>query len=97
MRWTFTCWSCKAQTEMKTQVFRSSTCPHCEADMLVCKNCRFYDTNASKQCREPVSEPVHNKERANFCDYFRPAENTPEEGPSEADLARERLNSLFKF
>lgn len=98
MRWKFTCWSCKTETEMHTQVFRSHRCRHCDADMLACRNCRFYDPQASKQCREPVSEPVHDKEKANFCDYFRPADHS-DGGPevSEAEAARARLNDLFKF
>lgn len=32
--------------------------------------CEFYDTAVARFCREPVAEEVHEKERANFCDYF---------------------------
>lgn len=93
-----TCFSCGREAEL-TGVFRSTTCPACDADMRVCKNCRFYDTSASKSCREPVSEPVHDKERANFCDFFRPAPPKGDGGGevrSEADEARAKLEALFK-
>ena len=26
----------------------------------------------AKHCREPIAEEVKDKERANFCDYFKP-------------------------
>lgn len=32
--------------------------------------CRHYDVAKAKQCREPVAEPVLDKTRANFCDWF---------------------------
>ncbi|RAL23013.1 hypothetical protein DL240_08990 [Lujinxingia litoralis] len=92
------CFACGHALALQTPIFRTTTCPECDADMKVCKNCRFYDVNASKSCREPVSEPVRDKERANFCDFFRPA--APAGGQpgerSEADEARARLEALFK-
>lgn len=36
-----------------------------------CKNCEFYAPGAHWDCRETVPEQVMDKERANFCDYFR--------------------------
>ena len=42
---------------------------------------------------------VRDKEAANFCDYFRPAESGPAERdrkPSGNEEARKRLDDLFK-
>src|SRR5690554_1030379 len=96
-----TCFNCGHDVALQTSVFRTTTCPQCDADMRVCKNCRFYDTYAAKSCREPVSEPVSDKERANFCDLFRPAPSKGGSGGesgkrSEADEARAKLEALFK-
>lgn len=98
MRFTFTCWSCQQETEMETRVFRSHRCRNCGAAMLSCRNCRFYDPHASKQCREPVSEPVSDKEKANFCDYYQPGGSFGEnEAAKKVEEAKNKLDSLFKF
>lgn len=73
--------------------------------MKVCLNCRFYDPSAHWQCRERISEPVREKDRANFCDFFslRPgnaAEGSAGDGSTaggtgKADAARDSLRKLF--
>lgn len=68
--------------------------------MKTCLNCRFYAPGAANDCREPVSEPVKDKERANFCDWFSPAENafnnSGNNKESEAEKkAKDAFNSLF--
>lgn len=62
------CYKCKNSYE--GEIFRTTECPVCGADMHVCKNCRFYDTGAHYECRETVDEAVSDKEKANFCDAF---------------------------
>lgn len=34
--------------------------------------CIFYSPDVARQCREDDAEEVKEKERANFCDYFKP-------------------------
>jgi len=70
-------------------------CPVCGRDLHICLNCQFYDTNAYRQCRESIGEPVPDKEKANYCDFFRPAKNGVTQGGSENDTMR-KLNDLFK-
>jgi hypothetical protein len=58
--------------------------------------CVFYAPGHYNDCREPQAERVLDHDRANFCDYFRPAEGDsrqPAEDPKEA--ARARLEALF--
>ena len=58
--------------------------------------CCFYDIAVAKHCRETVAEEVRDKERANFCDYFKPrpgAYTTAAQG--EAERAQAQLNALF--
>ena len=67
------CWKCVADLKAVPQPFgRRSECPACQAPLHVCRMCRHYDTAKAKQCREPVAEPVQDKTRANFCDWFQP-------------------------
>jgi hypothetical protein len=95
MSWTFTCWSCKKSSEMITKVYRSHTCEHCGMARLSCRNCKFYDRYASNECTEPMAEYVHNKERANFCDYF--VYGGADDGQaSKQDEAKAKLEALFK-
>jgi hypothetical protein len=70
-------------------------CPACGRDLHICLNCSFYDTNAYRQCRESIREPVQDKEKANFCDFFRAAgSGAPQAGPE--DDAFRKLQDLFK-
>jgi hypothetical protein len=58
--------------------------------------CEFYDTSVAKSCREPVAEEVTDKERANFCDYFRGQPGVRAAGGvSEADAAKAQLEAMF--
>ena len=52
-------------------VGRRDTCPSCMADIRTCKMCQFYDPKAYNECRESSAERVQDKEKANFCDYFK--------------------------
>jgi hypothetical protein len=52
-------------------VGRRDTCPSCMADIRCCKMCQFYDPKAYNECRESSADRVQDKEKANFCDYFK--------------------------
>ena len=69
------------------EIFRTTTCPSCGKDAHVCLNCRFYDKSAHMECRESIAEPVAQKDRSNFCEYFKVREATgrgPGSGPGPA-------------
>lgn len=55
----------------KVMVSRSDTCTQCMADIRCCKNCQFYDVKAYNDCREPMADRITDKEKANFCDFFK--------------------------
>lgn len=89
------CWSC--QGDISLSVGFRDECPNCRRDTHVCLNCRFYDPGAFRQCRETVPEPVVEKEKRNFCEYFKPKNTSNEvskapKGPSPLELAE----ALFK-
>lgn len=92
------CWSCGAVLDLDTDepVGRSTTCDLCDADVRTCLGCVFYALASPNACREPSAEPVSDKERANFCGFFRLRLEGPAPGrDSAADDARRRLEALF--
>ncbi len=75
---------------------RLEPCPQCEAELHVCKMCRYYDSHVSDQCTEDQAEQVRNKERANFCDYFTPRAGAHTAGRTATSQAsKQQLNDLF--
>jgi len=62
----------------------------------VCKLCVDYEPRLAKHCREPTAEEVRDKERANFCDHFKPrAAAWRAADTAAADAARAELERLF--
>ena len=96
------CWKCRKETNIEKPV-RTDECPLCHADLHVCKACDFYESGAHNDCRESSAEFVSDKERGNFCDYFRPSrslslskgDSDSSSGKSKADAARDAFNALF--
>jgi ssDNA-binding Zn-finger/Zn-ribbon topoisomerase 1 len=70
-------------------------CPACGRDLHICLNCEFYDANAYRQCRETVREPVKDKDKANYCDFFRADRKGEKKTGLESDILK-KLNDLFK-
>ena len=91
-----TCFSCGAPLPKK--IYRNTLCESCGADAKVCLNCEFYDPSAHWECHETIPEAVREKNRANFCDYFRAA--TKSASPSRTSggdtaEARDAFSRLF--
>jgi hypothetical protein len=91
------CWKCGASlAELSLPLRRIDECRACGAELHVCRMCEFYDTTVAKSCRETIAEEVKDKQRANFCDYFRPTEKAWQpDDRSAADKARAQLEALF--
>lgn len=91
------CWRCGASlAELSLPIERQDECPACRAQLYVCKFCEFYDPKVAKQCREPVADEVKEKERANFCGYFKPNLNAYVPADSTAaNRAKADLDALF--
>lgn len=64
------CILCEHELSLTLPVGRRDECPYCHADLHTCRQCRFFDPAVHNQCREPQTELVVDKEKANFCDYF---------------------------
>ena len=95
------CWSCGNEqifeVKVGVKVGRQDGCPHCTADLHVCKNCALYEPNLHNQCREPEAAFIRDREKANFCMHFdmRDDEQAPGEDDSVAK-AKAKLDALFK-
>lgn len=94
------CWSCANEqyfdVKVGVKVGRRDSCPHCGADLHVCKNCRLYDPNIHNQCREPEAAYIRDREVANFCAHF---DFRDADAPTlHEDLAgaKAKLENLFK-
>ena len=91
------CWKCGASlTELTLPLRRLEECRQCHAELHVCKLCEWYSIGVAKHCREPIAEEVKDKERANFCDYFKPRPDvyTPTNTHAAAK-AQAELDALF--
>ena len=93
---TCTCWKCGgALPDLLLPLPRHEECPHCRAQLHVCRMCEFFDTAAPQQCREPVADLVSDKQRANFCGYFRINPHAFSAPLGETDASRQQLDALF--
>ena len=91
------CWNCGASLKHELQpLSRRAVCVVCEVELHVCRLCQFYDPRVSDQCTEERAEQVREKDRANFCDYFKPKAGAyVARDDSRARTARNRLEGLF--
>lgn len=91
------CWKCGASlAELTLPLRRLEECKRCGAELHVCKLCEWYSVAVAKHCREPIAEEVKDKERANFCDYFKPRPGAYSTvSTAAADKAKADLDALF--
>lgn len=92
---TFECWQCGAKLkDVILPMSRREECPQCRADQHVCKMCIHLDNKGF--CREVRAEDQSDREKANFCDYFSPANNVfVQKDLKKAQDAKARLAELF--
>lgn len=85
----------KCSKEIPDTISRTTECPHCKADLHVCKACKFYSPGSHYDCKETVDDIVTDKERANFCDYFKynTEQNTQNQTNTKASI--DAFNALF--
>jgi hypothetical protein len=92
------CQSCGALVTVHDPIPRDSECESCRHDLRCCKNCRHYDTAFNNSCRETEADPVVDKDRRNFCEFFafNPAPFAAAKRSDRAADARAKLDALFK-
>lgn len=88
------CFHCKKTNEGLLQIGRRDECSFCKSDLHVCKNCQMYDPKSYNECKEPSAEVVKEKEKANFCDFYK-AQETGKTMDQKAQLLS-AAEALFK-
>ncbi|WP_242393713.1 hypothetical protein [Anaeromyxobacter oryzisoli] len=89
------CYGCGATLRIDGPIGRRTTCPHCDADLHACMNCRHYDEAAAHQCREPHADHVVEKESSNACELFQLGDGASRRRLGRSDAARSALAALF--
>lgn len=93
------CHLCGAALDVHEPVARDAECPACRGDVRCCRNCRHYDERYNNSCTETEADPVPEKARRNFCEFFyfsrEPFVKTGTSANRAAD-ARAKLDALFK-
>ena len=91
------CWKCgRSIGDLPLPLSRLAGCKACHAELHVCKLCEFYDPHIADQCREPVADFVKDKERANFCDYFKPRPDAyTQRENSRTQTSKAALDAIF--
>ena len=89
------CWSCG--TELTPLDYgRQDTCRKCGRDTKACKGCIYYDASVNNACRETQADRVVDKERSNFCDYFKPSKGAGANPNASRDAMKSAADALFK-
>lgn len=92
------CHFCGTSVTIGEPIPRDSECESCGHDLRSCRNCRHWDPRYNNECTETMADPVEDKTRRNFCEYFyfsHEAYAAPTGRGREAD-ARAKLAGLFK-
>lgn len=94
----FVCHLCGNTLDVHEPIPRDAECPQCRNDVRCCRNCRHYDERYNNACTETQADPVPEKTRRNFCEFFyfsrEPFTGTAAGTKREGD-ARKKLDSLF--
>jgi len=90
------CHACGATGVPDDPVPRESVCERCGADLRCCRNCRHWDARYHNECKETEADPVTDKSRRNFCEFFDYSSVPFAKATHRAAEARARLEALFK-
>ena len=91
------CFKCGHQLELEARdkISRYEQCPKCYADMRCCRMCLFFDESKYNECAEPIAQRITDKEKANFCEYFKLNDNSVKMKDIQSS-AKSAAEALFK-
>lgn len=90
------CFNCQKTLTLEEQfIARKEECPHCYSDLHSCRACHFYDTQSYNECRETMADRITEKEKSNFCDYFKIKNKFDNVNQEKEDLLS-AADALFK-
>lgn len=91
------CWKCGDPLKgLILPMSRREECSSCGADQHVCKMCEHFQDKGRGDCTEERAELVSDREKANFCDYFKPVPDAYAGGFKDKSVeAKAKLAALF--
>lgn len=102
------CHKCKKKLDLPSKkIGFKETCFFCEADLHVCKNCKYYSIGKPNDCLVPNTEFISDREKNNFCEDFKIKDTLDSENfKSKKDISKKlfddddnsdnSFDSLFK-
>ena len=91
------CRHCGTSIMLGEPIPRDAECSSCGKDVRACVQCRHYDPTLNNASRETMADPVVEKERRNFCEYFSLSTEPfkPAATSNRQAQARAKLEGLF--
>ncbi|MFQ5546800.1 MAG: hypothetical protein ACE5FV_00800 [Woeseia sp.] len=91
------CYRCGTSLEkLSLPISRQDECPSCSVYLHVCRMCAYYDPGVPTQCREDDAEEVFEKEKLNFCEWFKPGYDVFDAARAKEEAqAKDALAELF--
>ena len=95
------CYKCGNVNVVKFPYGKDECCEFCGASLHCCKNCKFFAPGEHYDCHETIEEAIYDKEKGNFCDFFKPTENFNDfsatflKAQKEKEAARKAFESLW--
>jgi hypothetical protein len=93
------CHFCGVPVTIGEPIPRDGECESCRSDLRCCRNCRHWDPRYHNACTETMADPVEDKTRRNFCEYFyfsRAPFAPVAGGKARESEARAKLDALFR-
>ena len=90
------CVNCGSSVE--GAVYRNTLCSACGKELHTCRNCRHYAPGKPYDCAESIGEPIPDKTRANFCDFFQinlKSDNGGGDSSGKSSSAKDAFDALF--
>jgi hypothetical protein len=84
------CWKCSKSLDSALKIGFRTVCPHCDVDLHVCVNCKYYSPGKPNDCIVPGTESIRDREKANLCEDYKPLQQT------KILDNKKKFNDLFK-
>jgi hypothetical protein len=89
------CQECAQEVPIVGRVPFRERCPHCDAALHTCTNCKFFDAGSYNQCRENRAERQVEKRRENRCEYFQALPDPPTGEKKTGAGPKQSFEALF--
>ena len=94
----FRCARCGRKQVLTEPLGVEATCAGCGDDLRTCTNCAYFDSGAPFECRQPVTERVAKKSKANECELFAPKETAEfDSDAGKPSDPKDAFDALFDF